>query len=51
MPSDELQKDAESSLVKISRFSQPMCTAIQIALVRLLASWNIYPVSVTGHSR
>lgn len=30
--------------------SQPVCTAIQIALVDLLRSWNISPCSVVGHS-
>ncbi|PYI04412.1 putative polyketide synthase [Aspergillus sclerotiicarbonarius CBS 121057] len=31
-------------------FSQPICSALQIALVDLLASWGIHPDSVTGHS-
>ena len=30
--------------------SQPLCTAVQLALVDLLASWNIRPSRVTGHS-
>lgn len=30
--------------------SQPLCTAIQLALVELLASWAIRPIAVTGHS-
>ena len=30
--------------------SQPVCTCLQIALVELLASWNIEPTSVIGHS-
>lgn len=30
--------------------SQPLCTAIQVALVDLLRSWNVIPVSVCGHS-
>ena len=30
--------------------SQPLCTALQIALVKLLASWNIKPVATVGHS-
>ena len=30
--------------------SQPLCTALQLALVELLASWNIRPAAVTGHS-
>ena len=45
---DELNKDAEESQVDV--LSQPLCTAIQIALVELFASWNIRPVAVTGHS-
>lgn len=30
--------------------SQPCCTAIQVALVRLLASWDIFPGVTVGHS-
>lgn len=30
--------------------SQPLCTALQIALVDLLASWGIHPWRVAGHS-
>ncbi|KAL4746292.1 hypothetical protein BDW72DRAFT_207477 [Aspergillus terricola var. indicus] len=30
--------------------SQPCCTAIQIGLVQLLASWNIRPTITVGHS-
>lgn len=47
---DELLKDAVSSRVDSAYLSQPLCTAIQIALVDLLASWNVKPASVTGHS-
>lgn len=47
---EELSKDAKSSRVGIASISQPACTAIQIALVDLYASWNIKPISVTGHS-
>lgn len=32
------------------RYSQPLCTAIQIALVDLLHSWGITPAAVVGHS-
>ncbi|CAI6290866.1 unnamed protein product [Periconia digitata] len=31
-------------------FSQPLCTAIQIALVRLLETFNIFPDVIVGHS-
>ncbi|KAL8713811.1 MAG: hypothetical protein Q9225_006708, partial [Loekoesia sp. 1 TL-2023] len=47
---DELLKDSESSLVNRPYISQPATTAIQIATVALLASWNIKPVAVVGHS-
>jgi acyl transferase domain-containing protein/NADPH:quinone reductase-like Zn-dependent oxidoreductase/NADP-dependent 3-hydroxy acid dehydrogenase YdfG/acyl carrier protein len=47
---DELQKDFETSQVNKAVYSQPLCTALQIALVDLLDSWNIRPNSVTGHS-
>ncbi|XP_044721361.1 KR domain-containing protein [Hirsutella rhossiliensis] len=30
--------------------AQPLCTALQIALVDLLASWHISPQAVVGHS-
>ncbi|PVH89083.1 putative polyketide synthase [Cadophora sp. DSE1049] len=47
---DELHKDEASTQVGLALFSQPLCTAIQLALVELLASWGIKPVAVTGHS-
>lgn len=38
--------------VKLSRAesSQPLCTALQIAVVDLLASWGVTPSAVVGHS-
>ncbi|KAL8897966.1 MAG: hypothetical protein Q9207_006939 [Kuettlingeria erythrocarpa] len=47
---DELMKPVESSRVNDAAVGQPLCTAIQCALVDLLASWNVKPSSVTGHS-
>ncbi|KAL2704177.1 hypothetical protein AAEP93_005248 [Penicillium crustosum] len=32
------------------QYAQPLCTAIQIALVDLLFSWGIEPAAVLGHS-
>jgi acyl transferase domain-containing protein/NADPH:quinone reductase-like Zn-dependent oxidoreductase/ubiquinone/menaquinone biosynthesis C-methylase UbiE len=46
---EELCKE-EDSRINEAALSQPVCTAIQIALVDLLASWNILPVGVVGHS-
>jgi acyl transferase domain-containing protein/NADPH:quinone reductase-like Zn-dependent oxidoreductase len=33
-----------------AQYSQPLCTALQIALVELLASFNIRPIALVGHS-
>ncbi|KAH8883185.1 beta-ketoacyl synthase domain-containing protein [Thozetella sp. PMI_491] len=46
----ELSKGADNSRVNDPEFSQPLCTALQVALVDLLATWNIRPLAVTGHS-
>ncbi|KAM0335102.1 hypothetical protein ACHAQA_000137 [Verticillium albo-atrum] len=40
----------ETSRIHDVTLSQPVCTAIQIALVNLLASWGIMPSKVIGHS-
>ncbi|KAL4792644.1 polyketide synthase [Aspergillus venezuelensis] len=47
---EELSRNAETTRVNEASVGQPLCTAIQIALVDLLASWSIKPTSVTGHS-
>ncbi|EAA36364.1 ketoacyl-synt-domain-containing protein [Neurospora crassa] len=41
---------AKTSMINHASRSQPVCTAVQIALVQLLASWGIKPESVIGHS-
>ncbi|KAH8804357.1 beta-ketoacyl synthase domain-containing protein [Xylogone sp. PMI_703] len=46
----ELSKDADSSRIRNPEFCQPICTALQVALVDLLASWNIHPHAIAGHS-
>ncbi|KAK2600653.1 hypothetical protein N8I77_010173 [Diaporthe amygdali] len=46
----ELSKHAGSSRVDDPEFCQPICTALQVALVDLLASWGIFPHAITGHS-
>lgn len=40
----------ECSKISLVSRSQPVCTAIQIGLVRLLREWGISPSSVVGHS-
>ncbi|EAW12416.1 type I polyketide synthase [Aspergillus clavatus NRRL 1] len=47
---EELSRDEASSKVNTAMLSLPLCTAVQIALVKLLRSWNISPIGVTGHS-
>lgn len=47
---DELLLNEEESRINESAISQPACTALQVALVDLLAEWNIKPSVVIGHS-
>ncbi|CAM1507801.1 Fc.00g046490.m01.CDS01 [Cosmosporella sp. VM-42] len=46
----ELHRDAKTSNVNGTGFSIPICTALQISLVRLLRSWGVTPAAVTSHS-
>ena len=46
----EMTRDPRGSQINLALYSQPMCSAIQIAMVDLLRSWGIKPASVTGHS-
>ncbi|XRM46506.1 hypothetical protein ABZX51_009537 [Aspergillus tubingensis] len=47
---DELQKPASLSRLGLAEISQPLCTAIQIALVDTFASIGVHPTAVVGHS-
>lgn len=46
----ELLRNETDTRINLPRFSQPLCTAIQIAQVRLLASWGVHPKVTIGHS-
>ncbi|KAI0879159.1 polyketide synthase [Hypoxylon argillaceum] len=46
----ELLKGKEQSRINHAEFSQPLCTALQVALVDLLFSWGIFPHAIAGHS-
>ncbi|OLN83448.1 Lovastatin diketide synthase LovF 5 [Colletotrichum chlorophyti] len=46
----ELSKPKTSSRIDDPEFCQPICTALQIALVDLLSSWGIHPHAIAGHS-
>ena len=50
MYADEYLKTEVYSLINDPQFSQPICTALQVALVELLASWSVRPGAVVGHS-
>nr|P9WET0.1 RecName: Full=Polyketide synthase-like protein Preu9 [Preussia isomera]UNY67721.1 polyketide synthase Preu9 [Preussia isomera] len=45
-----LRGDCEAGLVQTAAVSQAACTAVQVGLVDLLASWSIRPAGVVGHS-
>ncbi|KAI9692847.1 MAG: Type I Iterative PKS [Bathelium mastoideum] len=47
---EELFRPARTSRVNEAEFSQPLCTALQIALVDTLFSIGVKPVAVVGHS-
>lgn len=36
--------------INSAEYAQPICTAIQLALVNLLRSWGVHPAGVVGHS-
>ncbi|KAL7931844.1 polyketide synthase [Trichoderma chlorosporum] len=44
-----LDSPATSKINDVTR-SQPICTAIQVALVNMLLSWGVAPTAVIGHS-
>lgn len=49
--STEVLCDPENNIVNDPRYSQPLCTALQVALVDQLEEWGIMPVNgVIGHS-
>ncbi|KAJ9299409.1 hypothetical protein DTO271G3_3031 [Paecilomyces variotii] len=47
---EELLRSKEESRLGQTRFSQPICTALQLAILDLLKAWNIEPSAVVGHS-
>jgi acyl transferase domain-containing protein/NADPH:quinone reductase-like Zn-dependent oxidoreductase/NRPS condensation-like uncharacterized protein/aryl carrier-like protein len=46
----ELQKSAEETRLMQSLISQPLCTALQLAIVEHLQAWGIVPSAAVGHS-
>ncbi|XWW98486.1 hypothetical protein V2A60_006486 [Cordyceps javanica] len=46
---EELRR-TELSRIETAELSQPVCTAVQLALVDLLRDWQVLPGAVVGHS-
>lgn len=46
----ELGRSEAESQLRRTEYSQPACTALQVALVDLLRAWGVAPVAVVGHS-
>lgn len=44
------QRDAQTTRIDQPLYSQTLCTVLQVALVDLLASWDLAPKRVIGHS-
>ena len=47
---EELLRSDDVSQLKLTEYSLPICTVLQVALVDLLASWKVLPQVVLGHS-
>jgi len=47
---DILSGNSDPGLIQTAEVSQAACTALQVGLVDLLASWSVRPVAVAGHS-
>ncbi|KAL8810346.1 MAG: hypothetical protein Q9200_002647 [Gallowayella weberi] len=47
---EELLRPKETSRLAETRFSQPICTALQLAILDLLTQWGIKPSAIVGHS-
>ena len=47
---DALLETAATSKIGDATFSQPLCTAVQIGIVKLLRLWGVEPSVVAGHS-
>ncbi|KAL4784902.1 hypothetical protein BJX76DRAFT_367291 [Aspergillus varians] len=47
---DVMPKEAGECPIDEPKYAQPLCTALQIALVDLLSTWGLRPTAVVGHS-
>lgn len=47
---DSLLEPKATSTIDQVHLSQPICTAVQVALVKLLHAWGVTPLACVGHS-
>lgn len=47
---EELTESRAPEHLRLPEFSQPLVTALQLAIVAVLNDWGVYPRSVVGHS-
>ncbi|KAM3158720.1 hypothetical protein ABEW05_000751 [Botrytis cinerea] len=47
---DELAHDESASNINDPAYAQPLCTALQLALIKLLRKYGVSPTIVLGHS-
>ncbi|KAG7053867.1 beta-ketoacyl synthase domain-containing protein [Colletotrichum scovillei] len=47
---EELDRPEADCNLRRTEYSQPACTALQVALVDLAKEWGVQPVAVVGHS-
>ncbi|TIC96982.1 Compactin diketide synthase mokB [Colletotrichum higginsianum] len=47
---EELERGEADCNLRRTDYSQPACTALQVALVDLMKAWGVKPVAVVGHS-
>lgn len=47
---DELTESREVEQLRTPEFSQPLVTALQLAILAILETWGVSPKSVVGHS-
>lgn len=49
-PLDELVEPRSAEHLRKPEFSQPLTTALQLAMVAVLSDWGVSPMAVVGHS-
>ncbi|KFY44312.1 hypothetical protein V494_01542 [Pseudogymnoascus sp. VKM F-4513 (FW-928)] len=47
---EELSRTKEGTRLAETRFSQPICTALQLGILAIFDAWGIHPSAVVGHS-